>query len=101
MQVVDQATADYADEQEKRASLQDSRAVELDQGQTIESEHHIKQPPKCRQCVNWCLAQERPITDGSTVLSPGYCALREEAEQEQMSQDYASQCRLFVENVPL
>ena len=99
MLVIDQATADYAEEQGRRAVFQDSQARELELAETFESEPTFD-APECAECINWRPAQNLYRADGSTVTSSDFCSLRASAELEQMSQDYASQCRFFVEDIP-
>ncbi|NJM99732.1 MAG: hypothetical protein HC800_23645 [Phormidesmis sp. RL_2_1] len=95
---IDQATADYEREQEKRAALQDAWA-DWHEHETSES---LSQPlpPVCAQCVNWQADRRLYLADGSTQLSPGYCAARAAADLPQMSQEYAERCRFYEEDCP-
>ncbi|MGB7085294.1 MAG: hypothetical protein WBD47_07050 [Phormidesmis sp.] len=94
----DQATADYEREQENRAALQDDW--------TDWAESEIPSPPSqlmsriCDRCVNWQPARHLYLADGTTQLTPGFCAVRAAAGLRQRPQAYAEHCRFYEEEIP-
>ena len=92
---IDQATADYEREQEKRAALQDNWAEWAEPQSTCQPISKV-----CPQCVNWRPERRLHLADGSTQTAPGYCAARAAADLPQMSQDYAERCRFYAEEIP-
>ncbi|WP_240518967.1 hypothetical protein [Leptolyngbya sp. BC1307] len=95
---IDPATADYEREQERRAALEDDWAVWAESQQPWPTYPPI--PKGCPQCVNWRPARRLHLADGTTQLSPGFCAARAAADLPQMSQDYAERCRFYAEEIP-
>ncbi len=92
---IDQATADYEAEQEKREALEDARAVR--------AESELSQPviPKvCAQCVNWRSSRLLHRADGTTWRRPGFCVVKAAVDLPQMPQTYAERCRLYEEEIP-
>lgn len=92
----DQASADYAYEQERREAQHDNRAY-----------WHETKPPRtafvpdqCSQCINWQPDRLLHLADGTTQCSPGFCTIRAAADLEQMPQDYAAKCLLYEEDIP-
>lgn len=95
---IDQATADYEREQERREALEDDWAVWAESEQPWPTYPPI--PKVCPQCVNWRPARRLRLADGTTQPSPGFCAARAAAALPQMSQDYAERCRFYEEEIP-
>lgn len=97
----DQATADYEAEQEAREKIQDDSARERSLAQ--DNLAHASDPPPqplCAQCVNWEQPRTLHLTEGTTRLRPGYCAIRAAADLSQMSQAHAQQCDLYEVDIP-
>jgi len=95
---IDQATADYEREQEKRTIIQDDwadwneRETPPPPGQSL--------PPVCVRCINWQPERQLHLADGTTQLRVGFCATRAAADLPQVAQNYASECRFYEEEVP-
>lgn len=97
----DQATSDYAAEQQKREQRSDDRALERSLAEAAQASTPTPPPsPVCAQCINWQAERWLHLADGTSQLRPGYCAVRASADLPQMSQDYAKQCVLYEEYIP-
>lgn len=99
MLVTDQATADYAYEQENRARLEDAWASWTEAEQPCPSPE-LPPPKVCAQCVNWQPERHLYLADGTVRTAPGFCTARAAADLQQMSPDYAERCRFYKEYIP-
>ena len=98
---IDQATADYEAEQEKRERLQDDAA--LSRSLTEDASAHISDAPPlplCAQCVNWQPDRRLHLANGTIQTRPGFCTVRAAANLPQMSQTYAQQCHFYEGEIP-
>ena len=100
MLVTDQATADYAYEQENRAHLEDDWASWMENEQPCPSPELVPQKV-CAQCINWRPERHlRLAADGTQQTAPGFCTARAAADLQQMSPDYAEHCRFYEVKEP-
>lgn len=95
---IDQATADYEQEQATRESLDANRADWTEPEIPHSSEQFL--PNVCAQCVNWQPARQLRLADGTTPHTPGFCIVRAAADLPQMPQAYAENCRFYEEDIP-
>ncbi|PZO52312.1 MAG: hypothetical protein DCF15_13920 [Phormidesmis priestleyi] len=99
MLVTDQATAEYACEQENRARLEDDWASWMETEQPCPTPELVPQKV-CAQCVNWRHERHLHLADGTRQTAPGFCTARAAADLQQMSPDYAERCRFYKEYIP-
>jgi hypothetical protein len=95
---VDQATAEYEQEQAAREVLEDDRAnwAESEMPQPVS----LPISRLCAQCVNWQPAMQLHLADGTTRTTPGFCTVRAAADLPQMAQGYAAECQLYEIEIP-
>lgn len=98
MLVTDQATADYAREQENRARLEHDSASWMETEQPCPT---LLPQKVCAQCVNWQLERMLHLADGTIRPTPGFCTARAAADLPQMPSDHAERCKVYeVEEAP-
>ena len=98
MSVTDQATADYAHEQERRAALdRDWEALWAEYEQPTPQRTAAK---RCAQCINWSPERLLHLANGNNQPLPGSCGIRADGELPQMSQEYAEHCSFYEVEEP-
>ena len=95
---IDQATADYEREQEKRTTIQDDWAAWNERETPPPPSQSLS--PACAQCINWQPERQPHLVNGTTQRRKGFCATRAAANLPQMAQNYASECQFYEEEVP-